>query len=56
MSDKSELPFSEKSQISFDELRLKQSVRTTFKLPRETISLLGLIAGQLGIKQKSLLD
>ena len=56
MSDKSELPFSEKSEISFDELRLKQSVRTTFKLPRETISLLGLIAGQLGIKQKSLLD
>lgn len=56
MSDNSKLPFFEKSQISFDELRLKQSVRTTFKLPKETIGLLGLIAGQLGIKQKSLLD
>ena len=56
MSDDSRLTPSEKSQISFEELRLKQSVRTTFKLPKETISLLGLIAGQLGIKQKSLLD
>ena len=56
MNDKSKLPFSDKSQVSFDKLRLKQSVRTTFKLPKETISLLSLIAGQLGIKQKSLLD
>lgn len=56
MSDNNRLALSEKSQISFDELRLKQSVRTTFKLPKETINLLGLIAGQLGIKQKSLLD
>jgi hypothetical protein len=44
------------SQISFDELRKKQSVRATFKLPQEIIDLLGVIAGQLGIKQKSLLD
>lgn len=43
-------------QISFDELRNKQSVRATFKLPQEIIDLLGVIAGQLGIKQKSLLD
>ncbi|TKB25135.1 hypothetical protein FCL47_15930 [Desulfopila sp. IMCC35006] len=43
-------------QISFDELRKKQSVRATFKLPQEVIDLLGVIAGQLGIKQKSLLD
>lgn len=42
--------------ISFDELRKKQSVRATFKLPQEVIDLLGVIAGQLGIKQKSLLD
>ncbi|MBU1567026.1 MAG: hypothetical protein KJ630_15560 [Proteobacteria bacterium] len=42
--------------ISFDELRNKQSVRATFKLPEEIIDLLGVIAGQLGIKQKSLLD
>jgi hypothetical protein len=43
-------------EISFDELRKKQSVRATFKLPGEIIDLLGVIAGQLGIKQKSLLD
>lgn len=42
--------------ISLDQLRSKQSVRTTFKLPEEVINLLSLIAGQLGIKQKSLLD
>lgn len=44
------------TEISFDELRKKQSVRATFKLTQETIDLLGVIAGQLGIKQKSLLD
>jgi hypothetical protein len=44
------------SQISFDDLRKKQSVRATFKLPQDVIDLLGVIAGQLGIKQKSLLD
>lgn len=43
-------------EISFDELRKKQSVRATFKLPQEIIDLLGVIAGQLRIKQKSLLD
>ena len=43
-------------QISYEELQRKQSVRATFKLPEEVIVLLGLIAGQLGIKQKSLLD
>ncbi len=44
------------NEISFDELRKKQSVRATFKLPEDIIDLLGVIAGQLGIKQKSLLD
>lgn len=44
------------SQITFDELRLKQSVRTTFKLSQEVIDLLGVLSGQLGIKQKTLLD
>jgi len=44
------------SEISFDDLKRKQSVRATFKLPLEVIDLLGVIAGQLGIKQKSLLD
>ena len=43
-------------EISFDELKKRQSVRATFKLPEEIIKLLGVIAGQLGIKQKSLLD
>ncbi len=42
--------------ISLHELRMKQSVRTTFKLPKETINLLTTVAVQLGIKQKSLLD
>ena len=56
MSDNNRLTISEQSRISFEELKLRQSVRTTFKLPKETITLLGLIAGQLGIKQKSLLD
>ncbi|MGL1931329.1 MAG: hypothetical protein OCC45_06160 [Desulfotalea sp.] len=44
------------SGISLNQLRSKQSVRTTFKLPQEVISLLSIISGQLGIKQKSLLD
>lgn len=56
MADNNKKGFSQQPEISFDDLKLKQSVRTTFKLPKETINLLGLIAGQLGIKQKSLLD
>lgn len=56
MNDKSKLHPLGQSSISFDDLRMKQSVRTTFKLPEEVINLLGIIAGQLGIKQKSLLD
>lgn len=56
MNDKSKLSLLEQSRISFDDLRMKQSVRTTFKLPEEVINLLGIIASQLGIKQKSLLD
>lgn len=56
MNDKGELSDLGQSNISFDELRMKQSVRTTFRLPKEIINLLGLIASQLGIKQKSLLD
>jgi predicted transcriptional regulator len=43
-------------EISFDELKKKQSVRATFNISQESIDLLGVIAGQLGIKQKSLLD
>ena len=56
MNDKSKLSLLKQSRISFDDLRMKQSVRTTFKLPEEVINLLGIIASQLGIKQKSLLD
>lgn len=42
--------------ISARELRGKQSVRATFKLPGEIIELLKTAAEQLGVKQKSLLD
>ena len=42
--------------ITADDLRQKQSVRATFKLPQQTISLLSVVARQLGVKQKSLFD
>ncbi len=42
--------------LTADELKKKQSVRATFKLPQETISLLSLAAKQLGLKQKTLFD
>ena len=38
------------------DLRGRQSVRTTFKLSERSIDALSLLAGQLGIKQKSLFD
>ncbi len=38
------------------ELKGRQSVRTTFKLPPRCIDALSLLAGQLGIKQKSIVD
>jgi len=44
------------SYLSINGLRGRQSVRTTFKLPEQTIQLLGIVANQLGIKQKSLFD
>ena len=37
-------------------LRGRQSVRTTFKLSERAISALSILAGQMGIKQKSLFD
>lgn len=37
-------------------LRGDQSVRVTFRLPRELIDVLGLLAGQFGVKRKSLFD
>lgn len=42
--------------ISAKGLQGKQSVRATFRLTEHTISLLGIVASQLGIKQKSLFD
>jgi hypothetical protein len=42
--------------ISARELRGKQSVRATFRLPDEVIELLKTAAEHLGVKQKSLLD
>jgi len=43
-------------QVDADELKKRQSVRTTFKLPEKTINLLKISAKNLGIKQKTLLD
>lgn len=42
--------------ITSQGLRGKQSVRATFKLPEHIIKLLGGVATQLGVKQKSLFD
>lgn len=41
---------------STQELLGRQSVRTTFKLSERSIDALSILAGQLGIKQKSLFD
>jgi hypothetical protein len=42
--------------LTMEDLKGKQSVRATFRLPQQVIDLLAVIAGQLGIKQKSLFD
>jgi hypothetical protein len=47
---------SRKLELTVGDLTGKQSVRATFKLPQQVIDLLTVIAGQLGIKQKSLFD
>jgi hypothetical protein len=49
-TDQSETGISEAS------LRGRQSVRTTFRLPVYLIELLGIVAEQFGLKQKSLFD
>ncbi len=46
----------EELHISAQGLRGKQSVRATFRLPEHIIQLLGIVARQLGLKQKSLFD
>jgi len=43
-------------EVSIDELKGRQSVRATFRLPKQAIELLSVIAAQMGIKQKSLFD
>lgn len=43
-------------QVDADELKKRQSVRTTFKLPEKTINLLKISTKHLGIKQKTLLN
>ena len=47
---------SEISQTDFAELKGRQSVRATFKLTNDCIEAISIVAGQLGIKQKSLFD
>ncbi len=44
------------SQTTFADLRGRQSVRATFKLTDMCIEAIGIVAAQLGIKQKSLFD
>ena len=41
---------------TFNDLRGRQSVRATFKLSAICIDAISIVAGQLGIKQKSLFD
>jgi len=42
--------------LSLEGLQGRQSVRATFQLPDQMIALLGAVASQFGVKQKSLLD
>lgn len=42
--------------LTVDDLLGRQSVRATFRLPQDVIDLLSVLAGQLGIKKKSLFD
>jgi len=42
--------------LTVGDLKKKQSVRATFKLPQQSIALLSMVARQLGVKQKSLFD
>jgi hypothetical protein len=42
--------------ISEERLRGRQSVRTTFRLSEDLINLIGIVAVQFGLKQKSLFD
>jgi hypothetical protein len=48
--------FTRISQSDFANLKGRQSVRATFKLTNDCIEAISIVAGQLGIKQKSLFD
>ena len=48
--------YSNISQSDFADLKGRQSVRATFKLTNDCIEAISIVAGQLGIKQKSLFD
>jgi hypothetical protein len=54
--DKTKIVSWEYTEETTASLRGRQSVRTTFKLSERAIDALSLLAGQLGIKQKSLFD
>jgi hypothetical protein len=43
-------------ELNADQLKGKQSVRATFRLPEQMIDLLKVAANHLGVKQKSLID
>ncbi|MBT8361977.1 MAG: hypothetical protein HKP41_06145 [Desulfobacterales bacterium] len=55
-SDRKKVKIMVVSEAYSADLRGRQSVRTTFKLSPRYIDALSLLAGQLGIKQKSLFD
>lgn len=56
MTEKKREESANSPKLTVDDLKGKQSVRATFKLPQQVIDLISIIAGQLGIKQKSLFD
>lgn len=55
-TDKEEQGYENLEGLSADTLKGKQSVRATFRLPIQMITLLSVTADQLGLKQKSLFD
>jgi hypothetical protein len=56
MGRKTEKTGRQQLRLTVNTLKKKQSVRATFKLPEQVIELLSVIAGQMGIKQKTLFD
>ena len=56
MGLKNKKTLSSELKLTLDDLKGKQSVRATFRLPKQVIDLLSVVAAQLGIKQKSLFD